>query len=494
MKMSVSLPVAMRTDFNVCLEKAFTVLNPGMPFLPSGHLEMLSWHLRQFAEGKYPRLAICMPPRHLKSTIGSVALPAWILGRNPKAKIICASYGEDLAKDFSTQTRTFMTSPDYRQAFPDVRLEKSTDMHLRTDLGGERYTTTVDGPLTGKGGHFVIVDDPMKIQDIDSEAQRDKVAKWFFGLPTRLNDPKTGGILLIAQRLHEDDIVGRIQDRGGWKILSLPLIARQNEVFPRGPGLYYRRKAGEYLQPTRIGQKEAVQLRTELGAAAFEAQCQQNPPPAGSGNFDVAMLCRYDDAPASFEHIFFSVDVATVADGGDFSVVTIWGYVDRCFYLLDLWRKQVTIPQLRRAIVELDGKWNPDIVLVEAVGSGRSLCQELIEQLGRYVQAYVPEANKAQRFEAATLLMEKGQVFFPANAPWLETLLKELQAFPNSKYKDQADSISQMLISWKRAVEVARIQGNRRATNRRHQRSEVATLDVRSYSLSLGRRSMPDLW
>jgi predicted phage terminase large subunit-like protein len=335
---------------------------------------------------------------------------------------------------------------------------------------------------------------PMKFQDASSETQRDKVANWFFNLPTRLNDPKTGGILLIAQRLHEDDIVGRIQDRGGWEIVSLPLIARQDEIFPRGPGLYYKRKAGEYLQPERIGPKEAAQMKAELGAAAFEAMCQQNPRPAGSGNFDVAMLCRYDAVPDSFEHIFFSVDVATVADAGDFSVVTIWGYVDYRFYLLDLWRKQVTIPQLRRAIVELDGKWNPDIVIIEAVGSGQSLYQELAEQLGRYVQPYIPESSKAQRFEAVTLMMEKGQVYFPAKAPWLETLLKELQAFPNSKYKDQADSISQMLIYWKNAVEFARIHGNRRATNRRQQRSEVATLQVRSHSISLGRRPMENLW
>ena len=166
MTSAVSLAFAMRADFNVCLEKAHVLLNPGAPFQSNWHLEMLAWKCRLFAEGKIKRLAICLPPRHFKSTIGSVALPGWILGRDPAAKLICASYGEDLAKDFSTQTRRFMMSQSYAEAF-DVQLEKATDMHLRTTKGGERYATTVGGPITGKGADFIIVDDPMKFQDVE---------------------------------------------------------------------------------------------------------------------------------------------------------------------------------------------------------------------------------------------------------------------------------------------------------------------------------------
>jgi hypothetical protein len=148
---------------------------------------MLAWKCGLFAEGKIKRLAICLPPRHFKSTIGSVALPAWILGRNPAAKLICASYGEDLAKEFSTQTRRFIMAQSYSEAFPHVQLEKATDMHLRTPKGGERYATTVGGAITGKGADFIIVDDPMKVQDVDSEARRDDVSNWVSNLATRLN-------------------------------------------------------------------------------------------------------------------------------------------------------------------------------------------------------------------------------------------------------------------------------------------------------------------
>lgn len=489
---SVSLATAMRMDFNVCLEKTHAVVSLNTPLQPNWHLEAIAWKCRLFAEGKIGRLAICMPPRHLKSTIGSVALPAWLLGHNPAAKVICASYGEDLAKDFSNQTRKFMTSESYTCAFPEVELEKATDMHLKTRHGGERYATTVGGPITGKGAEFIIVDDPMKFQDADSQSRRDDVEQWMFNLPTRLNNPNTGGILLIAQRLHEDDVIGRILDRGGWEVMSLPLIATEDTQHPRGPNVLYHRKSGEYLHPDRIGEARAGQLSLELGKAAFEAQYQQNPLPAGAGFLDLAMFKRFTHRPA-FEHVFFSVDVATVADAGDYSVCTIWGYVEQNFYLLDVWRKQVSFPQLKKALLELDKKWNPSLMVVEAVGSGQALYQDLFHELGRYVLACQPRGNKAHRFEAATLLIEKGRVWLPNSAPWLATLTKELQAFPQGRNDDQVDSISQILNYWRRLVQCTRSHCNPRTERQLVTNyGAVATLNIKVSTIS--NPSMPNLW
>lgn len=492
MQCNIDISLAMRADLGVCLEKTLVELNPGTPFLSNWHIDVLSWKLRLFAEGKIKRLIICMPPRHLKSTIGSVALPAWILGRDPTAKIICASYGEDLAKDFSNQTRKFMASPCYTVAFPDAQLEKATDMHLRTVQGGERYATTVGGAITGKGADFIIVDDPMKFEDVGSESRRDDVAQWVFNLPTRLNNPNKGGILLIAQRLHPDDVVGRILELGGWEVVSLPLVATQDEKHERGLNLFHQRKAGEYLHPARIDEARAKQLEHELGKAAFQSQYQQNPLPVGSGFLDLGMFNRYTKPP-KFEHFFFSVDVASVVDGGDYSVCTIWGYVERHFYLLDLWRKQVSFPELRKALLGLDHEWNPSLMIIEAVGSGMALYQDLKDELGKYVVPNRPNGNKAHRFEAVTLLMEKGRVWIPNSAPWLETLFKELQAFPHGKHDDQVDSISQMLYSWKNAIQFTRTRCNPRA------RREIPTNYKVASTLKITVRHiqspyMPDLW
>ena len=459
----LELPLAMRADFNVFLEKAFVELNPDAPFLPNWHLEQLAWECRLFADRVTRRLIICMPPRHLKSTIGSVALPAWILGRNPAAKIICASYGEDLAKDFSDQTRRLMMSESYAHAFPKVQLEKSTDMHLRTLHGGERYATTVGGAITGKGADFVIVDDPMKYQDVGSEARRDDVAKWQFNLPTRLDNPNTGGILVIAQRLHEDDVIGRIIDKAGWDRVILPLVATQDEHHQLGPNRFHDRKVGEVLHPARIDKDRAAQLLLEIGKADFHAQYQQSPLPANSGFLDLGMFKRFTVPPKAFEHIFFSVDVASIANGGDYSVCTIWGYVEQCFYLLHLWRKQVSFPELRKTLLDLDREWAPSLIIVEAVGSGEALYQDLSQTLGNYISRCRPSGSKLHRFETVIPLINNGQVRIPSSAPWLDPLIKELQAFPQGKHDDQVDSISQMLFNWKHVVRRTRSHCNPRA-------------------------------
>jgi predicted phage terminase large subunit-like protein len=475
-----SLALAMRADLNVFFEKAHSVLNPDAPFLSNWHLERLAWDCRRFADGLTKRLIICMPPRHMKSTIGSVALPAWILGRDPAAKIICVSYGEDLAKGFSDQTRRLMNSESYAQAFPNVQLEKSTDMHLRTVQGGERYATTVGGVLTGKGADFIIVDDPMKYQDAHSQARRDEVAKWQFHLPTRLNYPNSGGILVIAQRLHEDDVIGRLIDKGGWEPVILPLIAMQDERHEIGPNRTYQRKAGEVLHPARIDEECAKQLRRDIGQADFNAQYQQSPLPANSGFLDLGMFKRFTVPPKEFEHIFFSVDVASIANGGDYSVCTIWGYVEQCFYLLDVWRKQVSFPELRKTLLDLDKKWAPSLIIVEAVGSGQALYQDLSQTLGNYISRCHPRGSKVHRFETVIPLINNGQVWIPSSAPWLDTLIKELQAFPQGEHDDQVDSISQMLFYWKRAVQLTRNRCNPHARRKIPTNYKaVATLKVK---------------
>jgi predicted phage terminase large subunit-like protein len=472
--MESELALAMRAYFNVFIEKAFFILNPGAPFLPNWHIERLAWECGLFADGETKRLVIAMPPRHLKSTIGSVALSAWILGRNPTAKIICVSYAEDLAKEFSDQTRRLMNSESYARAFPNVQLEKSTDMHLRTVQGGERYATTVGGVLTGMGADFIIVDDPMKIQDAESQPRRDFVANYLFNLPSRLNNPKTGGIMLIAQRLHEDDVIGRvIAHPGDWKPVILPLIAMQDEQHEIGPKRIYFRKVGELLHPARIDKDLAEQLRREIGPRDFNAQYQQSPLPANSGSLDLGMFKRFTVPPKTFQHIFFSVDVASIANGGDYSVCTIWGYLEQHFYLLYLWRRQVSYPDLRKALLDLDTQWTPSLIIVEAVGSGEALYQDLYETLGSYVTRCRPRGSKVDRFERCISLINRGQVLIPSGALWLDTLIKELIAFPHAEHDDQVDSISQMFFDWKRAVQLARVRRNPRA--RRQILTAVAT-------------------
>ena len=158
-----------------------------------------------------------------------MALPAWLLGHNPSARIICASYAEKLAIQFSIQCRAVIASPWYQEAFKGTALSplKNTEGEFQTTRHGGRFATSVEGTLTGRGGDVVIIDDPMNAADADSEAMRERVKRWFDQtVSSRLNNKSRGSIILLMQRLHVDDLAGHLLDGGGWEHLKLPAIAR----------------------------------------------------------------------------------------------------------------------------------------------------------------------------------------------------------------------------------------------------------------------------
>ena len=169
------------------------------------------------------RLIINLPPRHLKSLLGSIALPAWLLGHDPSLQIICASYGAELAHKLSRDCRTIMESEWYKELFPDTRLDRHAVNELTTTKHGVRMATSVDGVLTGRGADLIIIDDPLKPDEALSDTTRVKVNDWFdTTLFSRLNNKQEGSILLIMQRLHEDDLTGHLASRPGGITLSCP--------------------------------------------------------------------------------------------------------------------------------------------------------------------------------------------------------------------------------------------------------------------------------
>src|SRR6516164_11502588 len=200
----------------------FPTLAPEATFSGALHFRVLARMLERVADGKVRRLLIAIPPRHGKSILASVALPAWILGRDPTRKIICASYGDQLAKDFSTRFRDLMWSDPYRSVFPGAQIAHGGNSlaEVRTTEKGYRLATTVQGPATGKGAHFIIVDDPFKAAEAASESVRNGVYDWFKGsLMTRFDKPAEGAMIVVQQRLHQDDLIGRLRDDGVWDYL-----------------------------------------------------------------------------------------------------------------------------------------------------------------------------------------------------------------------------------------------------------------------------------
>ena len=231
------------------------VLVPEEPFIDAKHFRVLVRALEKVEFGETPRLLISIPPRHGKSRLASVALPAWLLGRDPSRKIICASYGQNLANDFALRTRELMRSEIYKALFPGTRLEAGgTSLEeLRTTAKGYRLATSVQGVVTGKGANYIIIDDPMKAGDASSDVQRNGVNEWTKStLMSRFDKPAEGRMIVIMQRLHMDDLIGRLHDEGNWTLLEMPGEAIEPQEFDLGGGKIWKFQPGDLLYPEII--------------------------------------------------------------------------------------------------------------------------------------------------------------------------------------------------------------------------------------------------
>ena len=180
---------------------------------------------------------VTMPPRSLKSILISVAWSAWLLGQRPGERIVCVSYGDDLVRRHAIDTRKVMQSKWYCELFPDTVLTKATETEIETTAGGRRIGTSVGGSLTGLGGNWILIDDPMKAEDAFSAAERERVKRWYRStLVSRADNKLTGRIILAMQRLHEDDLAGHLQTQGGWQGAHSPGNRDRRSTHPNRAG------------------------------------------------------------------------------------------------------------------------------------------------------------------------------------------------------------------------------------------------------------------
>jgi predicted phage terminase large subunit-like protein len=440
------LRAILRQDFLSFVRKTFDTLSPGQHFIPGWYIEALVYQLDRVRNGEIRRLIVNMPPRSLKSITTSVAFPAFVLGHDPTQRIICASYSGELASKLSNDFRALLGSAWYRSIFPETRIGfKDSETEIELTHRGSRLATSVGGTLTGRGGNIVIIDDPLKPGDALSETRRRAVNEWFPNtVLSRLDDKRTGAIIIVMQRVHMDDLTGYVLDRSDdWTVLSLPAIAEADGTYSLPRGKTYFRAQGEVLAPEREPLSELERLRTELGSDLFSAQYQQAPVPPGGAMIKRDWVRRYKELPIG-KYIVQSWD--TASKGGpdnDLSVCTTWLFHGIQFYLVDVWRGRVDYPALKAKVAELAHKHHSHQVLIEETGTAIGLLAELKSVRG--LKGVKPEHDKKTRMSIASAQFEAGQVYFPERAPWLAELEAELFAFPGSRHDDQVDSISQAI-------------------------------------------------
>jgi predicted phage terminase large subunit-like protein len=447
------LNAVLRQDFRAFLHRTVLTLNPGGQFLPNWHIDAITHVLEEVRAGKIKRLIINLPPRHLKSIISSVAFPAFLLGHDPRRRIIEISYGTDLATKHASDFRSLIHSAWFQRAFPQIRIARSTESEVFTSERGFRRATSVGAALTGFGGDVFIIDDPQKPVDAQSEPLRNQVNNWFTNtMLSRLDNKETGVIIVVMQRVHQHDLTGYLlENPGDWTVLSLPAIAEVDENIAIGNGTFHLRRAGEALHPEHESLAALERLRREVGSDVFAAQYQQAPVPPGGAMIKRQWLRYYRQADLPERSyrtkVIQSWDTAA-KDGAqnDWSVCTTWLVLNKeHYYLLDLTRGRYEYPRLRETAIALAQRHKPDVVLVEDTSVGTALAQELKKILTRPVKPISVDRDKVGRLYVHQAKFEAGLVLFPQGAPFLPELETELLSFPQAKHDDQVDSITQAL-------------------------------------------------
>lgn len=445
---------------------AFTLYTFDGQFDVNWHHRLLCDKLEAFERGEIKRLIICMPPRHGKSELASRRLPAWILGRNPNKKIIACSYALDLALDMSRDTKRIVQSEEYARVFPATKLpgsnvvtdsrqayKNTSDQWQIVGHAGQYLARGVGGGITGKGGDFLIVDDPIKDdKQAQSETERENIWRWYTKvLKTRRS--KGAGIMIIMTRWHMDDLVGRLIKQAKddpaadqWEVLTLPGIAEEVGGHPEDP-----REVGEALWPAFKDEAEWAQDKAE-DEAGYAALGQQRPAPEGGTIIKTIWTeNRYTTIPAGKGTWIWSCDPKAGSKEPKSSRVAIQLWFQPSahpgqVYLIDqvkgVWDQPETMAEFRR-LAKLPLWKNATAKLVENKADGKSIIANLKSMIPGLILVE-PQGDKVVRARAVAPYWQAGNVWLPDDsiAPWLGEFLAELTMFPAAAHDDQVDAMA----------------------------------------------------
>lgn len=442
-----------------------TAIIPGFEIAP--HHALLAQKLEAVERGEIKRLIISMPPRHGKSWLVSRAFPSWYLGRNPNRYIIACSHTQELATDFGREVRNDMADPRFRAFFPasGVRQDSSSAARFHTPKGGVYFGVGVGGPITGRGAHLLLIDDPIKNrEEADSPVVREKLKAWFRSTAyTRLM--KAGAVVIVQTRWHEDDLAGFVQkdlEHEGWEVLNLPAIAevtkdKAGNIIPDPLG----REVGEALWPGPVNPdsehyfdlETLRRIELAVGPREWNSLYQGRPAPEEGGTFKRAWMTQfYAETPfekmKQCEMVVMSWDF-TFKDKqtSDFVVGQVWGVRAANRFLLDQVRRRMDFNASLDAIMAMRAKWPvATAILIEDKANGPAIINTLHEHVPGIVPID-PHGSKLARAAAVTPLWRAGNVWLPEkhNAPWIEDFVEEHASFPNAPNDDQVDAETQAL-------------------------------------------------
>jgi predicted phage terminase large subunit-like protein len=497
------------------------ILEPGTPFVDGWPIWAICEHLEAVTRGEITRLLINVPPGFMKSMLVDVFWPAWEWGpmKRPHYRYVAFSYSASLTERDNRRFRDLIESAEYRRLYGDEFYARNkTVIRVINSKTGFKYASSVNGVGTGERGDRIIIDDPHNVKEAESEIVREETVRWFWeSVSSRFNSLKTGAMVIIMQRVHEDDVSGAVlakQDgRQHLDYCHLRIQMEYDSEYEAAPTAIGwvdpREEEGEVCWPDRFDEDSIERLKRELGPYGYAGQYQQSPVPRGGGIFQRDWWQLWEGKHPYYDYIIASLDGAFTEDEeNDPSAMTVWGvFLDenrrRRIMLLDAWRKHLKFsgPRVDRLeeMTIIDGvRWMPDAVtpemhphivkqrnklyrerclntwglveyvadtcrrhqvdllLIEAKASGISAAQEIRNRYGveRWgIQLMPVKGDKVARALAAVPTFSQLTVFAPER-DWAQLVIDEMATFPRGRYDDLTDSATQA-INYLRSVGLA---------------------------------------
>ena len=420
-------------------------------FIEGNHHKIYAKKLQDIASGKLKRLIINMPPRHTKSEFASIYFPSYMLGLNPKLKIIQATHTTELATGFGRKCKMLVDTPDYKTVFPETKVSPESKAAGRwaTTEGGEYFAAGVGAAITGRGADLLIIDDPHSEQDALSPAAMENCYEWYTSGPRQRLQPG-GSIVIVMTRWSTKDLTAEVLKKQGqenadhWEVVEFPAIFEDGNV----------------LWPNFWSEEELLKVKTSLPVSKWNAQWLQQPTMEEGAIIkrEWWKMWEYDEPPEC-EYVLQSYDTAFLkSESADYSAISTWGV----FYpnedegpniiLLDCSKGRWEFPKLKKIAMESFSEHKPDIVLIEAKASGLPLTQEL-RNMGIPVINFTPGGrrsgqDKVSRVHACAPMFESGLVWRP-DFIWADEMAEECASFPFGDNDDLVDSMSQAILRFR---------------------------------------------
>lgn len=444
--------MARGTEKRVILWKFIKKVFPNYKFYKF-HAALIQ-QLQRVIDDDCKRIILQVPPRHGKSLLASQLLPAAYLLAHPDRYVGISSYSSELAEGFSRKARDF-----FREGGGLLNPSSQAVNAWGTEGGGGLWAAGVGGAVTGRSGHLLIIDDPVKNrEDAESGRMMEKLNDWYTStLYTRL-EPQVGAIVVIQTRWSENDMIGQLLEnemnvsekgRENWTIVDLPALFEDEGDRPKLPSHCeviedWRTEPGQALCPQRYDVDDLERIREAVGSRDFASLYQQRPAPEGGNMFDPSWWQYYnhDSVIPDFQRIMLSVDATFTANNkSDYVVGAVVGQAGAQYYVLDLVREKLDVVGTMAMIARMYKRHALSGTVIELAASGYAVYQMMQKKVPGLI-GFKPEKSKEARAAGVVPLVEAGNVFLPASAPWLDAFISEFSLFPASKNDDMVDAIT----------------------------------------------------